>query len=98
MVTISKEAAKSLRGQLIQKCFEVGIGFRVLVNSSKSGKATFSIKVDRQHHGDEVVNSGDVKVFLDQSSAAQLSNCQLHYRDGPDGGFFLKKTGEAKNE
>lgn len=96
MVTANNKAAKQLREQLINKCFEVGIGFRMLVNTDESGKATFSIKLDTQHRGDEVIESNGVKVFLDPASAAQISGYQLDYQDEPDGGFFLKTRQEAK--
>lgn len=96
MVGASSKAAKRLREQLIHKCFETGIGFRMLVNASESGKATFSIKIDRQRRGDEVIDSNGVKVFLDPASAARISDYQLDYQDEPDGGFFLKATQETK--
>ena len=96
MVSTSKKAARRLREQLINKCFEVGIGFRMLVNAGESGKATFSIKLDRQHRGDEVIESNGVKVFLDPASAARISSYQLDYQDEPDGGFFINTTQEAK--
>ena len=97
MVTTSNRAAKRLREQLISKCFEAGIGFRMLVESSKSGQASFSIKVDRQHQEDKVIELNGVRVFLDPDSAAQISDFQLDYKDGADGGFYLKEMQEAKN-
>ena len=96
MVTASNKAAKQLREQLINKCFEAGIGFRMLVDAAKFGEATFSIKLDRQRRGDEVIESNGVKVFLDPASAARISDYQLDYQDEPDGGFILKTTLEAK--
>jgi len=96
MVSTSNEAAKWLREQLVSKCFEAGIGFRMLVSTGESGKATFSIKIDRQHRGDEVIESNGIKVFLDPASAARISDYQLDYQDEPDGGFFLRAMQEAK--
>lgn len=93
MVTTSNKAAKRLREQLIDKCFEAGIGFRILVNASEPGKTTFDIKLDRQHQGDEVMESNSVKVFLDPASAARIGEYQLDYLDEPDGGFVLRKCG-----
>jgi iron-sulfur cluster assembly protein len=90
MVTTSIRAARQLREQLIHKCFEAGIGFRMLVEASKSGRASFSIKVDRQHQEDEVIESDGVRVFLDPVSAAKISDFQLDYQDGPGGGFYLR--------
>lgn len=97
MVTTSNRATRQLREQLIHKCFEAGIGFRMLVEASKSGQANFSIKVDRQHQEDEVIESNGIRVFLDPVSAAKISDFQLDYQDGPDGGFYLKTMQEARS-
>jgi len=90
MTTISNTAVAKLREQLIHKCFETGIGFRMCVNTDKSGRATFSIKLDKQCQGDKIIDSGGIKVFLDPASAARISDYQLDYQDKPDVGFFLK--------
>jgi len=97
MVTISDRAVDRLREQLIHKCFEAGIGFKFLIDTDASGRASFSIKIDMQHQGDEVIDLNDVKVFLDPTSAARMSHYQLDYQDEPDGGFFLNITQEAKS-
>jgi Fe-S cluster assembly iron-binding protein IscA len=68
----------------------------MLVNAADFGEATFSIKLDRQHRGDQVIESNGVKVFLDPASAARISDYQLDYQDEPDGGFFLKTAQEVK--
>lgn len=97
MIAISNKAIEQLREQLICKCFEAGIGFRVLVDTGESGKETFSIKLDRQCQGDEVVDSNDIKVFLDPFSAARIGKYQLDYNEGHGGGFFLTGSEEAKS-
>ena len=97
MLSISSRAVERLREELLQKCFQADIGFRVLV-TSEPGKATFSIKFDRQRRGDEVIDSGGVKVFLDASSAAQIKGYQVDYHDEPGGGFFLKIAQKTKDK
>ena len=97
MVTTSNRAASQLREYLIHKCFEAGIGFRMLVEASKSGRVNFSIKVDRQQKEDEVLESNGVKLFLDPVSSAQISDFQLDYQDGPGGGFYLETMQEARS-
>ena len=97
MFSVSDKAVEKIRERLVEDCFKVGIGFRILASSDKSGEVTFSVKIDIQREGDKVIESGGVKVFLEPSSAAQISNYQFDYRDEPDGGFFLKRTREAKN-
>ena len=95
-ISVSRKAAAGLREQLVHKCFEAGIGFRILVGTDKSGREIFSVKIDRQNQGDNVIDSGDVKVFLDPASAARISDYQLDYQDEADGGFFLKTMQEVK--
>ena len=95
-IGISAKAVARLREQIVNSCLEAGIGFRMLVESSKSGRANFSIKVDRQHQEDEVIESNGVRVFLDPASAAQISDFQLDYQDGADGGFYLETMQEVK--
>ena len=96
MVNTTNKAAKRLREHLIDKCFEAGIGFRMLVNSGESGKATFSIKLDRERPQDQIIESNGVKLFLDPASAAQIGDYQLDYRDEPGGGFLLTTMEEVK--
>jgi Fe-S cluster assembly iron-binding protein IscA len=98
MLGISKRAVEMLREELIHKCFQADIGFRILVGNSESGEATFGIKFDRQRQGDEVIESDGVKVFLDATSAAQIEDCQVDYHDEPGGGFFLKIAQKIKDE
>jgi Fe-S cluster assembly iron-binding protein IscA len=90
MVYTSNKAAERLRGELINKCFEAGIGFRVLVTDDEYGKATISIKLDRQHVRDEAIESNSIKVFSDPASASRISGYQLDYQDEPGSGFILK--------
>ena len=96
MVSTSSKAAAKLREHLIYKCLEAGIGFRILVDGDE---ATFSIMVDREHQGDQVTETGGVKVFVDPSSAASIGRYQLDYEDEPAGGFYLREAQEdTRNE
>ena len=96
-IGISAKAVARLREQVVNSCLEAGIGFRMDVSTDESGEASFSIKVDRQHQEDKVIELNGVRVFLDPDSAAQISDFQLDYKDGADGGFYLKEMQEAKN-
>ena len=96
MVTISNKAAQKLREQLLHKCLETGIGFRMLINAGEPGEATFSIQLDRQDQRDKGIDLGGVRVFFDPSITGQISKYQLDYQDEPDSGFFLKTYKEAK--
>ena len=89
MVNASNKAIEELQKKLVDTCFQMGIGFRIHVSNDESGKSVFSMKLDRQHEGDEVTELDGIKVFLDAASAAQARGYQLHYHDEPGGEFFL---------
>jgi Fe-S cluster assembly iron-binding protein IscA len=90
MLTISKIAAIKLEEHLVHQCTEVGIGFRVIVNTDEDGQATVGIKLDRRRQEDEVFELGNVMAFLDSNTAIQIGEHQIDYLDEPDGGFILK--------
>jgi Fe-S cluster assembly iron-binding protein IscA len=96
MIQVSLKAVDRLKEELIQKCLDAGIGFRIMVGTDEAGKITSTMKFDRQRGEDMVINLGGVKLFSDPNSVARVRDYHLDYLDNPDGGFFLiKRTVEA---
>ena len=96
-IGISTKAVTQLREQIVNSCLEAGIGFRMDVSTDESGETTFSIRVDRQRQGDEVIESDSIKIFLDSASVRQIRGYQLDYQGEPGGGFFLSTMQEMKS-
>lgn len=96
MIHVSARAVGKLREELVRKCLDAGIGFRITVNNDEIGRITSSMKFDRQKPGDMIIDLGGVSLFADPDSVAQVKDYHLDYLDNPDGGFFLiKKAVEA---
>jgi Fe-S cluster assembly iron-binding protein IscA len=91
MIDVSTRAIDKLREELIQKCLDAGIGFRIMVSTDEAGKVISSMRFDRQRQDDMVTNLGGVKLFSDPRSVGQVKNYHLDYLDNPEGGFFLIK-------
>lgn len=89
-LTASDKAAEKLKEDLIQRCLKVGLGYRVINNMAESGKDTFSMELDKEHPGDEVVVLNGIRIFLDPANAALLRDYELDYLDEPSGGFHLE--------
>lgn len=98
MLTASNKAIEKLQQKLVAACFEMGIGFKIFVQTDESGKANFNIKLAKQPRGDEVINLDSIKVFLDTASAAKLGNYELDYLDEPDGGFLLRNRKSRRSK
>jgi Fe-S cluster assembly iron-binding protein IscA len=98
MLTASNKAIEKLQQKLVTGCAEMGIGFKIFVQTDESGKENFNIKIAKQPRGDEVLDLHSIKMFLDPTSAAKLENYELDYLDEPDGGFLLRnrKSGRSK--
>ena len=96
MIQVSTRAVNKLREELVQKCLDAGIGFRIMINADENGRISSSMKFDRQRQNDMVLNLGGVKLFSDPTSVSHVKEYHLDYLDHPDGGFFLiKKALEA---
>jgi Fe-S cluster assembly iron-binding protein IscA len=96
MIHVSTRATEKLKEELVQKCLDAGIGFRIMVNADEAGKVNSSMKFDRQRQDDMVIDLGGVKIFSDPTSVARILDYHLDYLDNPEGGFFLiKKAVEA---
>lgn len=87
----TESAAQKLRGFLVQRCFDIGLGFRIKNACDESGhRAAFSIKVDHQQPDDVVIQSNGVKLLADKETAGLLNDYELDYQDEPVGGFSFK--------
>jgi Fe-S cluster assembly iron-binding protein IscA len=96
MLQVSTRAVNKLKEELVQKCLDAGIGFRITVEADEAGKISSSIRFDRQHQEDVVVDLGGVKLFADPACIDCAKDYHLDYMENPEDGFFLvKKAVEA---
>lgn len=84
----NKGGKDGLRQQIIERCYEFGVGFRVMGGTDDDGRTIFNIKLDNKNAGDEVVDASGLRIFLDPVSAVHLRDYEL---DCLDGGFFLRE-------
>jgi Fe-S cluster assembly iron-binding protein IscA len=91
MIQVSPRAVDKLKEELIQKCLDAGIGFRIMVDTDGAGKITSTMKFDRQRQEDLVIDLGGVKLFSDPNSVTHVRDYHLDYLSNPEGGFFLIK-------
>ena len=97
MIHVSSRAADRLREELVQKCLDSGLGFRIMVSTDDSGKIISNMKFDRQRPDDMVIDLDGVVLFSDPTSVAHARDYHLDYLNNQDGGFFLiKRAVEAK--
>ena len=90
MISASEKAVQKLRDNLIGRCIDAGLGFRVANDAREPGQMAFSIKVDHEKPGDTVVEAQGIKIFIAAAAAASLGDCELDYLGESAGGFCLK--------
>jgi Fe-S cluster assembly iron-binding protein IscA len=90
-MTATQKATEKLRDNLVQRCLDAGLGFRLIANGNSPVKGSLSIKVDHECPGDKVVQSRGIKIYLDPVSAIALEDYELDCLDEPNSGFCLKR-------
>jgi Fe-S cluster assembly iron-binding protein IscA len=90
-ITMFSANTKDVNQQLIDRCYEFGLGFRVAGGTDENGRVVFNIKLDNKNIWDEVVDAYGVKIFLDPVSAVHLKDYELDCIDDEYKGFFLRE-------
>jgi len=76
--------------EIIERCNEYGLGFRLNGGTGNDGKTQFNIRLDNREPGDEIVDAGGIRMFIDPVSAIHLNRYELDcFGDG--NGFFLRE-------
>jgi len=99
MITITDAAVLHLKKLLDQKnlSFEES-GLRLLVEKGGCAGMQYVMKIGSKESGDEVVESGGVRVFVDQESLRFLNESQLDYVDSlNDSGFKIENPKAARS-
>lgn len=77
-----------LREDLVQRCLDVGLGFRI--ESKGEIDKEVSLMLDYPLPTDKVVELNGIRFYLDPVSADTLGSFELDYLETPEGGFCLK--------
>jgi hypothetical protein len=80
VLQLSDRAGKRLHAELMRSCFNLGIGFRLSVVSSKDGP-TASLRLSHLKEGDIRLPIRTLLVFSDAASLKLAGGYVLHYED-----------------
>ena len=97
MITASDKAVEHLKDGLVEKCFNVGLGYRFTRTAGDGEKIVFSLKLDNVHPDDEVIVAQGIRIIIGPSEAKGLHDAVLDYLEEPDGGFCLKENNVGTN-
>lgn len=84
--SISEQAERSIAQNLLRKCRENRVGFRLVM--PREGEVAMSI--GQQKNGDGTYERNGLLIFTDQSCGAVLDTHQLDYAEGPSPSFVLR--------
>lgn len=89
MITITETAAKGLAGLLREKGLSGGSqGLRLAVERGGCAGLQYSMTLSEAVAGDQVLECGEVRVFVDPSSETYLEGCTLDFSDDLTGAGF----------
>ncbi len=85
--SMSEEAERAMAKQLLKKCRESQVGFRLVMVQ----EGELSMKIGRPKEGDDIQERDGLLIFADESSAAVLYSYQLDYTESPTPSFVLRR-------
>ena len=97
MIRITDSAATQLRELLNDKA-EEGVGLRLMVEKGGCAGFQYSMKIDQQAEGDEVVEKDGVHFFVDAASQSFLKDCEVDYVETlADRGFKIHNPNAVRS-
>lgn len=93
MITITDLAARALLDLIAAK--GTGEGLRLGVEKGGCAGLQYIMEVDAPREGDETIEHGGAKVFIDHASASHLRGSVLDYEDGLSGAGFRIRNPQA---
>ncbi len=89
MINVSESASGQLKSLIAQQG-EASVGLRVFIQSGGCSGFSYGMGLDENppREDDEVVDLGDLKVYIDEYSAQYLEGAEIDYVDALMGGGF----------
>lgn len=97
-IIITEKAAREIKRIMEENNIPETYGLRVGVKGGGCSGLTYNLGFDEeQREGDTLIESGDVKLFVDGKSLFYLSGTELDFSDGLNGkGFIFNNPNAAK--
>lgn len=96
MITVTDSAVKHLRTLLADRPDADRAGLRLSVENGGCSGLSYGMEFGESQVGDETVEQGGVRVFVDAGSAAHLKGSIIDYHDGLTGTGFRIQNPNAK--
>ena len=95
MITVTENAVERLQSLLAQR---KGDGLRLLVARGGCAGMEYQMKLDSLAEGDQVLEPGGVRIFVDPDSAPFLTGCVLEFQDDlNDSGFKIDNPNAVRS-
>lgn len=89
MFTVTEKAAQALH-QFLQGAGKQDHALRVVAQTGSCCGPAYGLFLEKERApGDTVVQAGQARIFIDQTSSALLAEAKLDFNDGPEQGFSI---------
>jgi len=98
MITVTESAVQQLKLLLAGHADSEGKGLRLYIEKGGCAGLQYGMGIEPQQPGDEVLESGGVRFFVDEASAGYLNGSVIDYDDGLSGaGFRINNPNAARS-
>jgi len=95
MITVTDTAVKQLQALLAETPENAGKGLRIFVEAGGCAGMQYGMALDHRKEGDEIVEHGGVRVFIDSFSVKYLRGSTIDFTDELAGAGFRIRNPNA---
>lgn len=95
MINITEEASKQIQ-ILVEDAGTPNAGLRIFIEPGGCSGLQYTMQISEKKEGDQVVESGNVSVFMDEKSASYLKGSEIDYSDSLSSTGFRINNPNAK--
>jgi iron-sulfur cluster assembly protein len=97
IVNVTEKALQHIRGIYSKEQKDLDMGLRLGVSGGGCSGLSYKIEFSKKNEKDNVMDFGDIKIFIDPKSSIYLKGVELDFKDGLNGKGFVFSNPNASN-
>lgn len=97
IVNVTDKALQHIRDIYSKEQKDLDMGLRLGVSGGGCSGLSYKIEFSKKNDKDNIIDFGDIKIFIDPKSSIYLKGVELDFKDGLNGKGFVFSNPNASN-
>jgi iron-sulfur cluster assembly protein len=97
IISVTEKALQHIRNIYSEEQNDLDMGLRLGVSGGGCSGLSYKIEFSKKNEKDNVIDFGDIKIFIDPKSSIYLKGVELDFKDGLNGKGFVFSNPNASN-